>query len=200
MVSTNAIAEAMNTRAASVTDMLKRLSEKGLINYVKYRGVSLGTTGKTAAVSIIRKHRLWEVFLVDKLDFGWDEVHDIAEELEHINSEKLVDRLDEFLGFPQLDPHGDPIPSKSGKFREHDFIKLAKMQLGQSGVISGVSDHSSRFLVYLERRGMVLGKKIRVLEKSDYDGSVVVEDDQGSKIYLSKEVSLNIFLQSDETE
>ncbi|WP_225975018.1 metal-dependent transcriptional regulator [Anseongella ginsenosidimutans] len=181
MVSTNAISEEMNTRAASVTDMLKKLSEKGLINYVKYQGVSLTSQGKVTAVNIIRKHRLWEVFLVNKLDFGWDEVHDIAEELEHINSEKLVDRLDEFLGCPQFDPHGDPIPTKTGKFREHDFIKLSKLERGESGVISGVSDHSSTFLHYLERLNMVLGKRISMVERNEYDGSVVVEDGEEAK-------------------
>lgn len=200
MVNTNAISEELSTRAASVTDMLKKLSEKGLIHYIKYQGVRLTEPGKTAAVNIIRKHRLWEVFLVNKLDFGWDEVHDIAEELEHINSQKLVDRLDEFLGFPQFDPHGDPIPTKTGKFRQHDFIKLSKLEENEAGVISGVSDHSSTFLHYLDRLNMVLGKRIRLMEKNEYDGSVVVEDAEGTRIYLSKEVSGNIFVQADDTE
>ncbi|HEY9561188.1 MAG TPA: metal-dependent transcriptional regulator [Anseongella sp.] len=194
MVSTNAISEEVSTRAASVTDMLKKLAEKGLINYVKYQGVSLTAEGRATAIDIIRKHRLWEVFLVNKLGFGWDEVHDIAEELEHINSGKLIDRLDEFLGFPQLDPHGDPIPTRSGKFRQHDFIKLSKLEAGESGVISGVSDHSSTFLIYLERLSMVLGKRVTLLERNEYDGSVVVEGSGGEKIYLSKEVSGNILV------
>ena len=196
MVSTNAISEEINTRAASVTDMLKKLSEKGLINYIKYQGVSLTGEGRAAAVNIVRKHRLWEVFLVNKLNFGWDEVHDIAEELEHINSEKLVDRLDEFLGFPQFDPHGDPIPTRTGKFRQHDFIKLAKLEEGETGIISGVRDHSSAFLHYLERLNMVLGKRVSMLERNEYDGSVVIQDAGGEKIYLSKEVSNNILVTS----
>lgn len=196
MVNTNAISEEMNTRAASVTDMLKKLSEKGLINYIKYQGVSLTAEGRFTAVNIIRKHRLWEVFLVNKLNFGWDEVHDVAEELEHINSEKLVDCLDEFLGFPQFDPHGDPIPTRAGKFRQHDFVQLAKLEEGEAGIISGVRDHSSAFLHYLERLDMVLGKRVSMLERNEYDGSVVVEDAAGSKIYLSKEVSNNILVTS----
>ena len=118
VVSTNQIAEITNTKAASVTDMLKKLAEKKLINYIKYQGVTLTEAGKNAAVNIVRKHRLWEVFLVEKLGFKWDEVHDIAEELEHINSESLINRLDDFLGNPAADPHGDPIPDRSGTIHQ----------------------------------------------------------------------------------
>ena len=114
-ISTNAIAEKMETKASSVTDMLKKLAEKDLVDYKKYQGVSLTEKGKLSAKMIVRKHRLWEVFLVEKLDFSWDEVHDIAEQLEHIKSEKLINKLDDFLGNPTEDPHGDPIPDKNGK-------------------------------------------------------------------------------------
>src|SRR5690606_6707632 len=114
-VSTNSIATAMDSKPSSVTDMVQKLAEKELVSYIKYQGVLLTNTGKKAAISIIRKHRLWEVFLVEKLNFSWDEVHDIAEQLEHINSEKLIDELDKFLEFPTEDPHGDPIPDKNGE-------------------------------------------------------------------------------------
>lgn len=191
-VNTNAIAEALHTKAASVTDMLKRLAEKKLINYKKYKGVSLSVEGRKIAVDIVRKHRLWEVFLVEKLGFGWDEVHEVAEELEHIGSEKLIDRLDKYLGFPRYDPHGDPIPSKSGKFSADQFQVMIEMQKDQGGVISGVRDHSAVFLQYLDKLSLNLGKKIKVVEKNEYDGSMVVIIDGQMNRQISKEVAKNI--------
>ena len=115
-ISTNAIAEMMETKASSVTDMLKKLAEKDLVHYKKYQGVFLTPKGKLAAKMIVRKHRLWEVFLVEKLDFSWDEVHEVAEQLEHIQSKKLIDKLDQFLEYPSIDPHGDPIPNAKGEW------------------------------------------------------------------------------------
>ncbi|RZL20212.1 MAG: metal-dependent transcriptional regulator, partial [Pedobacter sp.] len=159
-VQTNAIAEKMQTKAASVTDMLKKLAEKELVDYVKYQGVSLTEGGKATAINIIRKHRLWEVFLVDKLGFKWDQVHEVAEELEHIKSTLLTERLDEFLDFPKVDPHGDPIPDKYGNFADLSFVKLSKLNTGDKGTITGVSEHSSAFLKHLEKLGLTLGKKI----------------------------------------
>ena len=141
-VSTNAIAEMMETKASSVTDMLKKLSEKGLVNYKKYQGVSLTVNGKLAAKMIVRKHRLWEVFLVDKLDFSWDEVHDIAEQLEHIKSEKLINKLDDFLGNPTEDPHGDPIPDANGKIISTEKQLLSELSENQIGICVGVTDTS----------------------------------------------------------
>lgn len=193
-VTTNAIAEALNTKAASVTDMLKKLADKKLINYKRYQGVSLSPQGRTVAVDIVRKHRLWEVFLVEKLNFGWDEVHEVAEELEHIGSEKLVDRLDKFLGFPKYDPHGDPIPSKSGKITGDKFEVLFDMQKGQSGIISGVRDHSAIFLQYLDKLTLTLGKTIKIMDKNEYDGSMMVLLDEKVNLQLSKEVTKNIFI------
>ena len=142
-VQTNAIADRIQTKAASVTDMIKKLSEKELVHYVKYQGVTLTEKGKLTAINIVRKHRLWEVFLVDKLNFKWDEVHEVAEELEHIQSNLLIERLDEFLDFPKVDPHGDPIPDKNGNFAEMTFTKLSKLKNGDKGNITGVSEHSS---------------------------------------------------------
>ncbi len=173
-VSTNQIAASLNTKAASVTDMLKKLADKELINYTKYQGVTLTSAGEKIAVNIIRKHRLWEYFLVEKLNFKWDEVHDVAEELEHISSKELVDRLDEFMGNPKYDPHGDPIPDCNGKFKSHELKPVSSLTADQSGTISGVRDHSPAFLQYLEKAGLTIGKKIKVTEINEYDHSVML--------------------------
>lgn len=192
-VSTNQIAEMTSTKAASVTDMLKKLAEKNLINYVKYQGVTLNESGIRAAVSIIRKHRLWEVFLVDKLGFKWDEVHDIAEELEHINSERLINRLDDFLGNPATDPHGDPIPDRSGTIHHKKLVKISEMKQNDSGTISGVSEHSSVFLKLLEKLGLTLGTKITVAELIEFDGSIMLTV-QSKELTISREVAKNILV------
>ncbi|POY35418.1 iron-dependent repressor [Solitalea longa] len=193
-ITTNAIAEVMNTKAASVTDMVKKLADKKLVNYAKYQGVRLTKKGEDIAIQIIRKHRLWECFLVNKLNFKWDEVHDIAEELEHINSTTLVDRLDEFLGFPKFDPHGDPIPSKNGIFSANNFYKLLKLNEGDIGKVAGVCDHSNTFLQYLEKQKLGLGTSISLTEKNEYDQSVVITTADGRAIFLSKEVANNILV------
>ncbi|AOM75871.1 metal-dependent transcriptional regulator [Pedobacter steynii] len=192
-VQTNAIAEKMQTKAASVTDMIKKLADKQLIDYKKYQGVRLTVTGKQAAINIVRKHRLWEVFLVEKLNFKWDEVHDIAEELEHINSPELVERLDEFLLYPKNDPHGDPIPDKHGKFDAIPFTRLSKLQAGEQGLIMGVSEHSSAFLKHLEKLGLTLGKTLTLATITDFDGSVeiMMED---KKISVTREVAKHILI------
>lgn len=192
-VQTNAIAEKMQTKAASVTDMIKKLADKQLVDYKKYQGVQLTALGKSAAVNIVRKHRLWEVFLVEKLNFKWDEVHDIAEELEHIQSSDLVERLDEFLGFPKSDPHGDPIPDKTGRFAPVPFIKLNKLKPAEQGLIMGVSEHSSAFLKHLEKSGLTLGKMIKIIEINDFDGSVELSLEQ-KKISVSREVAKHILI------
>lgn len=192
-VQTNAIAERIQTKAASVTDMIKKLSEKGLVNYVKYQGVTLTEKGKLTAINIVRKHRLWEVFLVEKLHFKWDEVHEVAEELEHIQSILLTERLDKFLDFPKVDPHGDPIPDKYGNFEEMTFIKLNKLKPQDEGTITGVSEHSSAFLKHLEKLGLTLGKRIKIIEILAFDGSVelLVE---GQKTNISREVAKHILI------
>ena len=173
--------------------MLKKLSEKELVDYVKYQGVTLTEKGKLTAISIVRKHRLWEVFLVEKLNFKWDEVHEVAEELEHIKSTLLVERLDEFLDFPKVDPHGDPIPDKHGNFADLSFVKLSKLKVGDKGTITGVSEHSSPFLKHLEKLGLTLGKKIEVSEIIDFDGSVELLIEQ-QKINISREVAKHILI------
>ncbi|MCZ4222298.1 metal-dependent transcriptional regulator [Pedobacter rhodius] len=194
-VQTNAIAEQMQTKPASVTDMIKKLADKGLVDYVKYQGVTLTEKGKQAAVDIVRKHRLWEVFLVSKLNFKWDEVHDVAEELEHIKSVDLIERLDEFLGFPKSDPHGDPIPDKNGRFAKTQFIKLIELKIGDGGTITGVSQHSSAFLKHLEKLGLTLGKQIQISDVTDFDGSVEILV-ANKQINISREVAKHILISS----
>ncbi|NTE01425.1 metal-dependent transcriptional regulator [Agrobacterium tumefaciens] len=194
-VQTNAIAEQMQTKPASVTDMIKKLAEKGFVDYIKYQGVTLTDKGRNAAIEIVRKHRLWEVFLVDKLNFKWDEVHDVAEELEHIKSTALIERLDEFLGFPKSDPHGDPIPDKNGRFAKTQFTKLIDLKIGDQGTITGVSQHSSAFLKHLEKLGLTLGKQIEINDVTDFDGSVEILS-AGKQINISREVAKHILTSS----
>ena len=192
-VSTNAIADALTTKAASVTDMLKKLSDKEFINYIKYQGVTLTQKGIERALNIIRKHRLWEVFLVEKLNFKWDEVHDLAEELEHIHSDLLINRLDEFLDYPKSDPHGDPIPDKNGKFKLQDLIPISKLEISQTGIISGVREHSTTFLKHLENIGLTLGEKILIKDIIEFDGSFIIEVNQKQQT-ISREVAKNLLI------
>lgn len=193
--STNAIAAEMNTKAASVTDMVIRLAEKGLVFYEKYKGVTLTERGNKIAKNLIRKHRLWEVFLVEKLQFSWDEVHEIAEQLEHIQSTELVERLDNFLGFPKFDPHGDPIPDAEGNFTFRKQIPLLELKVGERGAIVGVQDHTSSFLQYLDRMQLVLGTQVEILEFYEYDESVKVSINKRKEQTLSKKVAQNLFVQ-----
>ncbi len=193
-INTNAIAEVLQTKAASVTDMIKKLAEKKLLNYEKYKGVALTEKGRKVAVDTVRKHRLWECFLYDKLKFGWDEVHEIAEQLEHINSEILTDKLDEFLDFPTHDPHGDPIPSKNGVVKKSNFILLCDAKPKQNLVMTGVADHTAVFLQHLNKISMVLGIEIQVIEKNEYDGSIAIEMPGKKSMYLSKDVAKNILV------
>lgn len=193
-VSTNEIANTLSTKAASVTDMLKKLSDKKLIDYKKYQGVKLTNKGQKVAISIIRKHRLWELFLVDKLKFKWDEVHDIAEQLEHIQSDELIDKLDEYLSYPKYDPHGDPIPTKNGVFKGPKMIDLYEMPVGFKGNISGVSDHSPVFLKYLEKIGIALGVQIKVEDKNQFDNSFWISIGKSDPVFISKEVAKNLLV------
>lgn len=192
-VSTNAIAEIMETKASSVTDMLKKLADKDLVHYKKYQGVSLTENGKLAAKMIVRKHRLWEVFLVEKLSFSWDEVHDIAEQLEHIKSEQLINRLDDFLGNPTEDPHGDPIPDANGRIIKIEKQLLSELLDNQSGVCVGVKDTSSEFLKYLDKQGIALGSKIEFLSKESFDLSVKIKVD-GRELSISNKIASNLFV------
>ena len=192
-VSTNAIAEAMATKASSVTDMLKKLADKKLINYRKYQGVTLTPKGRQKAIAIVRKHRLWEVFLVEKLHFSWDEVHEIAEELEHIQSDKLIERLDKFLGYPEKDPHGDPIPNKEGVIENSIKIRLSDLNAGDKGVCAAVKNTSKEFLVYLNKMHIALGNEIEVISKEPFDNSMQILV-SGKEVNLSAMVCRNIYI------
>jgi DtxR family Mn-dependent transcriptional regulator len=192
-VSTNAIAEMMDTKASSVTDMLKKLAEKDLVNYVKYQGVSLTDKGGLAAKMIVRKHRLWEVFLVEKLDFSWDEVHDIAEQLEHIKSEKLINKLDDFLGNPTEDPHGDPIPNANGQIVKIEKQLLSELTDNQKGLCVGVKDTSSEFLKYLDKQEIALGSIIEIIGKESFDLSYKIKVD-GKSLTISNKIASNLFV------
>jgi DtxR family transcriptional regulator, Mn-dependent transcriptional regulator len=193
-VSTNAVAAEMDTKASSVTDMLKKLADKKLVNYAPYKGVNLTETGKQIAISIVRKHRLWEVFLVDKLNFKWDEVHDIAEQLEHIQSNELVERLDHFLENPKYDPHGDPIPDKDGNIARHKELTLADLKIGEKGVIVGVKEHSKSFLNYLDQLNLVLGTEIAVTDKIEFDNSMSLKINKKSTSTVSNQASKNLYI------
>lgn len=192
-VSTNAIANAVESKPSSVTDMIQKLADKNLVSYKKYQGVLLTSKGKKAAIYIIRKHRLWEVFLVEKLNFAWDEVHDIAEQLEHIQSEKLIDTLDEFLDFPTEDPHGDPIPNKEGELPKLKRQLLSEAPLGQKLICVGVKDSSATFLQYLDKQKITLGSLLQITDKESFDNSLKLQT-ATSEIIVSEIISKNIFV------
>ena len=192
--STNAISTEMETTAASVTDMVKRLSDKTLIHYERYRGVTLTGQGEQIATHLIRKHRLWEVLLVEKLGFAWDEVHELAEQLEHVQGNGLVDRLDEFLGHPKFDPHGDPIPDAEGRWAFRQQVLLSTLKVGDKGVVTGVDDHSTAFLQYLDKMNLALGAQLELLERFPYDQSLRVRTENGQEIILSEKVGQNLYV------
>lgn len=192
-VSTNAIAAMLDTKASSVTDMIKKLAERDLILYQKYQGVVLTEEGKMAAKMIVRKHRLWEVFLVEILDFSWDEVHEIAEELEHIKSEKLIEKLSAFLNHPTLDPHGDPIPNSKGEIPTVDKKLLSEIEVGKDAVCVGVKDTSTAFLKYLNKNGIALGENLKILSKEEFDGSMVLKVGN-QEITISNKIANNLFV------
>lgn len=183
-VSTNKLAERLETKASSVTDMIRRMSDKGLVDYIKYQGVKLSDRGQEVALRVIRKHRLWESFLVEKLGFNWDEVHDLAEQLEHIRSQELTDRLDAFLGHPACDPHGDPIPKKDGTFPVVERIALSRFAAGDEVVLTGVSDSSASFLQFLNRLKLELGTELVVVEQIEFDQSMLVLRSNGDEQLL----------------
>lgn len=193
-VSVNEIAERMQTKPATVTDMLRKLSDKELIHYEKYKKIQLSDTGETEALSILRKHRLWESFLYKKLNFSWDEVHEVAEQLEHIRSQKLVDRLDEFLGFPQYDPHGDPIPQANGHLPDSGALPLYEAVEGKAYKIVAVKDTSTAFLQQLKRFDLQIGTQIKISERMPYDNSVVITVGKGQTIQLSEKITQNLLV------
>lgn len=193
-VLTNEIAESMSTKAASVTDMIKKLSGKNLIAYEKYYGVKITRQGRNEALLVVRKHRLWETFLVEKLHFNWDEVHDVAEQLEHIQSHLLIEKLDEYLGYPTADPHGHPIPDKNGKIHTVRQIPLSEAPINKKCIVRSVRDGSPAFLQYLDRIGISIGVAIVILDKVEFDGSLEIVIDGDKKVFLSREASDNLLV------
>jgi len=187
--------EYLEMKPSSVTDMLKKLSEKKFINYQKYKGTSLTKKGKLIALSIIRKHRLWETFLVEKLGFGWDQVHTIAEQLEHIKSDELIENLDNFLGNPKYDPHGDPIPSKDGNIEKMNQKILVELKASQKGIITGVKKGTASLLNYLDKEKVKLGDSIKVIEILEFDGTYIVEINK-RKLTFSEKICQNLLLET----
>ena len=194
-VSTNSISQEIGTSAASVSDMLKKLQDKKLIKYEKYKGVELSKSGKSKAINILRKHRLWETFLVNKLSFDWGEVHDVAEQLEHIRSEELMDRLDAFLGFPQFDPHGEPIPTKDGNIPKSNTIPLNELKSGAKGKVMGVTLDETTFLDYLTKLNISIGTEIEVLETISFDKSLSIKIEQKTQ-HISSDVAKHLLIKT----
>jgi DtxR family Mn-dependent transcriptional regulator len=194
-VSTNLIAGKIKTKASSVTDMLKKLANKDLVVYKKYQGVYLTELGRLSALTVIRKHRLWECFLVQKLQFNWDEVHDIAEQLEHVKSEALISKLDAFLKFPKLDPHGDPIPDAHGRTILNKTVSITDMKIGSAGVFVGVRDSSASFLKYLNKKNLALGDKIKVIDIEPFDSSYHIET-KTHRLVITNNVAENLCLKN----
>lgn len=193
-ISTNAIADKLQTKAASVTDMLQKLANKGLASYYKYKGVRLTKTGSKEALKIVRKHRLWEVFLVKELNFNWDQVHEVAEQLEHIKSPMLIDRLDEFLEYPKFDPHGDPIPDADGVIAPRPTTTLNMLKPGDLCKVICAKDSSSDLLRFLDKVNISLGVRVEVVDVFEFDGSYSLKIDNSGPITLSSKVAENIYI------
>lgn len=194
-VSTNEIANYLSMKPSSVSDMLKKLAEKKCVNYLKYKGSSLTKKGKLIALSVIRKHRLWETFLVNKLGFSWSKVHNIAEQLEHVNSEELIDKLDYFLAYPQIDPHGDPIPQKNGTIAELNQKLLSELKHGEEGIITGIKKGTPSLLNFLDQKNIKLGDQIQLISILEFDQSaeVIIHE---KAINLSEKICSNLLIET----
>ena len=192
-VSTNDLAEKLNTKAASVTDMMKKLSNKGVLNYTPYYGFTLTGDGKKIALYIVRRHRLWEFFLSQKLGFSWEEVHQFAEELEHVSSKKLIDRLDEFLGFPTYDPHGDPIPDSKGKIVLRDKLALWELPKNKSAEVCQVTNQSAEMLELLGHKNIGIGTKLEVRKHFPFDQSMELKI-KSKIVSISEQLAKHIFV------
>ncbi|MGC4102639.1 metal-dependent transcriptional regulator [Ferruginibacter sp.] len=197
IVNTNALAAEMQTKAASVTDMLKKLSAKKILQYEKYKGFKLTDHGRKVALTVVRKHRLWEYFLVEKLGFEWDKVHDIAEELEHISSVELIERLQQFLGNPSFDPHGDPIPDSNGKIPKLNQQNLAMLPLNKTAIVSSVSNQSPQMLEMLRHYSIAIGTSLKVMKKFEFDGSLEIKVSKQPACIISEQIAKNIFVHYD---
>jgi len=193
-VTTNELSASLHTKPATVTDMLKKLKVKKLINYEPYKVFQLNAEGKKVALTIIRRHRLWEYFLVEKLAFGWDEVHDVAEELEHVGSKKLIDKLDMFLDFPKFDPHGDPIPDSNGKMSVIQQICLTELPVNKPAQVVSVGSQASELLELLSHKNIAIGTKLEVKKKFVFDGSVEVKVKNVAPVNISDQLAKVLFV------
>ncbi|HOU46370.1 MAG TPA: metal-dependent transcriptional regulator [Chitinophagales bacterium] len=196
VVKTNDLAYKLEHSAASVTDMLKKLSDKKLVQYKKYYGVSLTKSGLQIAIQVLRKHRLWETFLAKNLKFTWDKIHDIAEQLEHIQSDELVNRMDAYLGFPKFDPHGDPIPDKLGNMQVPNVICLANAKLKRQYILANVNNDSTLFLKYLNKIQLQLNDKIKIIDKEEFDETIQLMINDKRPLTISKDAAQNMFVKS----
>lgn len=196
IVKTNDLAYKLEHSAASVTDMLRKLSDKKLVSYKRYYGVSLTKSGLQIAVQVLRKHRLWETFLVKNLKFTWDKIHDIAEQLEHVQSDELIDRMDEYLGNPKFDPHGDPIPDKLGNIFVPNVICLADAKLKKQYLLANVNDESAAFLKYLNKIQVQLNDKIRIIDKEEFDETVLLMVNDRKQLTISKDAAQNMWVKA----
>lgn len=197
-VTTNELAAELQTKPASVTDMMKKLNAKKLVHYKAYHGFTLTSEGRKVALLIIRRHRLWEFFLAEKLKFSWDEVHVVAEDLEHVSSKKLIDKLDEYLGFPRFDPHGDPIPDANGKIETSKQVCLTDLPLNKMAVVCYVSDQSTEMLELLGHKKIAIGTRLEVKRKFNFDNSLEIKIRQQAPMNISEQLSKNIFAKYDE--
>ena len=194
MVTTNELAAELESKPASITDMMKKLKAKKLLNYQPYQGFRLTADGTKVALGIIRRHRLWEFFLAEKLKFTWDEVHEVAEDLEHVSNKKLIDKLDEYLGFPRVDPHGDPIPDANGKIEISKKICITELPVNTISTVASVSDHSSEILELLEHKKIAIGTKVEVKKKFEFDNSMEIKINRQPAITISEQLAKNIFV------
>lgn len=199
-VPTGALAQSFGIQAPSVTDMVKKLAEKSLLKYEKSKGVKLTAKGRAVALTIVRKHRIWETFLVRTLEYRWDEVHELAEQLEHIHSEDLIDRLEDFLGFPKFDPHGDPIPDKNGHIQQSKSMSLKRALAGKTYRLTGIVEDSSELLQYLNQMGLGLGSMISVIQTVKFDSSVVISVDKGKPVSISSQVASSLLVHEQPVE
>lgn len=193
-VTTNELANELKTKPASVTDMMKKLKVKKVLHYQPYQGFRLTHEGSKVALGIIRRHRLWEYFLAEKLKFTWDEVHEVAEDLEHVSNKKLIDKLDEFLDFPRVDPHGDPIPDANGRIEASKKINLTELPFNTAATVSNVKDQSSSILELLEHKKITIGTRLEVKKKFDFDESLEIKVGKQAAFSISRQLAENIFV------
>lgn len=187
-VNVSQLSTVMGVSKPTVNSMIKALNQQGLVDHEKYRPLMLTKAGKKAAALIIRKHRLTEMYLVEKMGFGWEEVHEIAEQVEHISAPKLFDRMDELLGHPKYDPHGSPIPDRNGNFGQTDFSLLSSYNVGDTVRLMALADSEKDLLIFLTSKNIELSTELTILSKEVFDGSMEVSYHQEQRVMLSKRV------------